>query len=106
MTISINARNASYNLWINTFGELAEKFLGIKGEYYEKLVNDGNNFEENGGLTAINERILYHTFSFVGKVRENIFNETKRYRFNVFRFTEFTSEKRKNLANMISNLLK
>ena len=106
MTLSLNVRDASSNLWIDMFGELAEKFLGIKGEDYEKLVNNGNNFEENEGLTAINERIVYHTFSFVGKVRENTYNDTKRYRFSVFRFSELTGEKRKNLAKMLSNLLK
>ena len=106
MTLSLNVRDASSNLWIDMFGELAEKFLGIKGEDYEKLVNNGNNFEENEGLTAINERIVYRTFSFVGKVRENTYNDTKRYRFSVFRFSELTGEKRKNLAKMLSNLLK
>ena len=105
-TISLNVRDATSFLWIDMFGDLAEKFLGIKGEDYENLIRRGNTVEENEGLIPINDRIEYHTFSFIGKVRENIYNDTKRYRFNVFRFNEITVEKRKSLARMLSNLLK
>ena len=106
MTLSVNVRDATSFFWIDMFGELAEKFLGIKGEDYENLIKNGGTVEENEGLIPINDRIEYHTFSFIGKVRENIYNETKRYRFSVFRFNEITVEKRKSLAKMLSNLLK
>ena len=86
--------------------DVCEKFLGIKGEDYEQLIKNGNTLEDNEGLISIDERIGYHTFSFVGKVRENIYNETKKYRFSVFRFNELTIEKRKNFVKMLSNLLK
>ena len=105
-TLSLDVRDATSHFWIDMFGELAEKFLGIKGEDYENLIRNGTTVEENEGLIPINERVEYHTFSFIGKVRENIFNDTKRYRFNVFRFNEITVEKRKSLAKMLSNLLK
>ena len=105
-TLSVNVRDATSFFWIDLFGDVAEKFLGIKGEEYENLLKNGNTVEENEGLIPINERIEYHTFSFIGKVRENIYNETKRYRFGVFRFNEITTEKRKSLAKMLSNLLK
>ena len=106
MTLSVNVRDATSYFWIDMFGDLAEKFLGIKAEDYENLIKNGGTVEENEGLIPINERIEYHTFSFIGKVRENIYNETKRYRFSVFRFSEITVEKRKSLAKMLSNLLK
>ena len=105
-TLSLDVRDATSHFWIDMFGELAEKFLGIKGEDYENLIRNGTTVEENEGLIPINERVEYHTFSFIGKVRENIYNDTKRYRFNVFRFNEITVEKRKSLARMLSNLLK
>ena len=105
-TLSLDVRDATSHFWIDMFGELAEKFLGIKGEDYENLIRNGTTVEENEGLIPINERVEYHTFSFIGKVRENIFNDTKRYKFNVFRFNEITVEKRKSLARMLSNLLK
>ena len=88
------------------FGYLAEKFLGIKGEDYENLIRRGNTVEENEGLIPINDRIEYHTFSFIGKVRENVYNETKRHRFSVFRFSERTPTSRKTINKMLSNLLK
>ena len=106
MTISVNIRDATSTLYVDLFGELAERFMGIKAEEYEKLIKNGTTVEENEGLLPINERIEYHTFSFIGKVRENIYNETKRHRFNAFRFAEINVEKRKNLNKMLSNLLK
>ena len=60
MTLSLNVRDASSNLWIDMFGELAEKFLGIKGEDYEQLIKNGNTLEDNEGLISIDERIGYH----------------------------------------------
>ena len=105
-TLSVNVRDASSFFWVDLFGDVAEKFLGVKGEEYEELLKNGNTVEENEGLIPINERVEYHTFSFIGKVRENTYNETKRYRFGVFRFNEITIEKRKSLTKMLSNLLK
>ena len=106
LMFSINIRDASSFFWVDLFGEVAEKFLGIKGEEYEELLKNGTTVEENEGLISLNERIEYHTFSFIGKVRENVFNETKRYRFNVFRFSERTPAQRKTLAKMLSTILK
>ena len=106
LVFAVNIMDASSFLWIDFFGDLAEKFLGMKGEEYEELLKKGTTPEENEGLIAINDRIEYHTFSFIGKVRENVYNETKRHRFSVFRFSEVNVEKRKSMAKMLSNLLK
>ena len=106
LMFSINVRDASSFFWIDLFGDVAEKFLGIKGEEYENILKNGTTTEENEELIPINERIEYHTFSFIGKVRENVYNETKRYKFSVFRFTERTPAQRKSLIKMLSNLLK
>ena len=92
--------------WIDLFGDVAEKFLGIKGEEYENILKNGTTTEENEELIPINERIEYHTFSFIGKVRENVYNETKRYKFSVFRFNERTTAQKKSLTKMLLNLLK
>jgi ssDNA-binding replication factor A large subunit len=106
LTFSVNIRDASSFFWVDLFGDVAEKFLGIKGEEYENILKNGTTVEENEELININEKIEYHTFSFVGKVRENIFNETKRYRFSVFRFSERTPTQIKSLAKMLSTILK
>ena len=106
LLLSINVRDASSSFWVDLFGDVAEKFLGIKGEDYENLLKNGTTVEENEGLIAINERIEYHTFSFIGKVRENIYNETKKYKFSVFRFSEKTPVQRKALIKMLSTILK
>ena len=106
LMFSVNIRDASSFFWVDLFGDVAEKFMGIKGEDYENLLKNGTTIEENEGLIPINERIEYHTFSFIGKVRENIFNETKRHRFSVFRFSERTPAQRKALTKILSTILK
>ena len=106
LMLSINIRDASSFFWVDLFGDVAEKFLGIKGEEYENILKNGTTTEENEGLIPINDRIEYHTFSFIGKVRENVYNETKRYRFSVFRFTERTNVQKKALTKMLSSILK
>ena len=105
-TFSVNVRDASLYFWVDFFGDIGEKFLGIKGEEYENLIKNGTTTEDNPELIPINERIEYHTFSFIGKVRENIYNETKRYRFSVFRFTEKSPIHTKSLTKTLLNLLK
>ena len=105
-TFSVNVRDASNFFWVDFFGDIGEKFLGIKGEDYENLIKNGTTTDENPELIPINERIEYHTFSFIGKVRENVYNETKRYRFSVFRFAEKTPVYIKNLTKTLSNILK
>ena len=106
LMLSVNIRDASSFFWVDLFGDVAEKFLGIKGEEYENILKNGTTTEENEGLIPINDRIEYHTFSFIGKVRENVYNETKRYRFSVFRFAERTNVQKKALTKMLSNILK
>ena len=108
LMFSVSVRDASSYFWVDFFGEVGEKFLGMKGEEYEKLIKDGSegSLEENEGLAQINDKIEYHTFSFIGKVKENVYNETKRYRFTVFRCNEITVNHKKNLTKMLSSLLK
>ena len=106
LIFSVNVRDASSYFWFDFFGELAEKFLGVKGEEYENILRNGTNAEENEGLIPINEKIEYHTFSFIGKIKEHIYNETKKFKFSVFRFTEIGPIQKKNLTKMLSNLLK
>ena len=103
---SLNVRDATSFFWVDLFGDVAEKFLGIKGEDYENLIKNGTTTEENQELIPINERIEYHSFSFIGKVRENVYNEAKRYRFSVFRFSERTPIQRKALTKTLTTLLK
>ena len=105
-TFSVNVRDASSNFWVDFFGELGEKFLGIKGEDYENLLKKGTTVEENEELIPINERIEYHTFSFTGKIKMQIYNDARKFRFTVFRFNEIGQKQKKVLTTMLTNLLK
>ena len=106
MMLSISVRDATSAMYIDLFGDIAERFFGIKGDDYENLLKNGGSNEDNEGLAAINERIEYHPFSFIIKVRENIFNEQKRYRFSALKFTDMNTDKQKSLTKMLTNLLK
>ena len=104
--LSISVRDATSAMYIDLFGDIAERYFGIKGDDYENLLKNGDSNEDNEGLAAINERIEYHPFSFIIKVRENIFNEQKRYRFSALKFTDMNTDKQKSLTKMLTNLLK
>ena len=106
LMFSVNVRDASSNFWVDFYGELGEKFLGMKGEDYENLLKNGTTVEENEELIPINERVEYHTFSFTGKLRMQIYNDARKFRFNVFRFNEIGQKQKKVLTTMLSNLLK
>ena len=56
-------------------------------------------------MINIKNRIEFHTFSFVGKVRAHIFKGNNIYRFKVFRFEEITDKNYKSISKMLSNLL-
>ena len=76
------------------------------GEDYENLLKKGTTVEENEELIPINERIEYHTFSFTGKIKMQIYNDARKFRFTVFRFNEIGQKQKKVLTTMLTNLLK
>ena len=73
-TFSANIRDSTSFLWVDFFRDIAEKFVGIKAEdFVNILLNNGTEkAEDNEQIKTIYERKEYRTYSFVGKVRENV----------------------------------
>ena len=101
----INVRDSTSFLNIDLFGDVAEKFFGIEADEYEKIIENEKNLENNEKIKEINERIEYHTFSFIGRIRKNIFGNRK-HRFSVYKICEITNNTRKGLSKMLNNILK
>ena len=101
----INVRDSTSFLKIDLFGDMAEQFFGIKADEYEAIIENEQNLENNEKIKEINQRIEYHTFSFVGKIKKSSYDIKKR-RFSVYKFSEITNEKREGLCKMLNNVLK
>ena len=106
LTLNFKIRDATSSTWVEFFGDNAEKFIGIKGDEYERILKKETNNEENQEILEINKRIIYHTFSFLGKIKDRSYNEKKSYRFSAFRFSEKGPTHQKNLVKKLTNLLK
>ena len=93
MTISFKIRDATKDMWVDMFGDVAEKFLGMTAEVYEGIIKNGvdNNIE----LCALNDKVFYQKYKFYGKVRDNTYNEQKRHRFSAYKFNHFRPEDRR-----------
>ena len=66
MHYSVKVMDCSSTFWILFFGNLAESFLGIKGEEYKNIIDKGiNSF--NKELTLLNKKLENQEFIFIGK---------------------------------------
>ena len=74
-------------LWIEFFGEIAENFIGISVEDYQKLIKINDIIK----LKEINNRILYHKYSFIGKYKGPSFDECHAGVFSVIQYSQSDS---------------
>lgn len=71
MMLNVLIIDCSDYLWIELYNEVAEDFLEVSPEYYEKILKE-NNIEE---LEKINKKLLYHHYSFIGKYKGPTIND-------------------------------
>ena len=93
LTISFKIRDATKEMYIDMFGDVAEKFLGMTEDIYRGIINNGT--DNNIELIASNEKIFYKKYKFYGKVRDNSYNEQRRHRFCAYKFNRFKPEDRR-----------
>ena len=87
-TLSFRVRDLTGECWIEMFGDIASKFLGINvQEYKEIIVNN-----DLSKINEINSKIDFKEFIFIGKVRINTFNNISKKRFSVFRCEEINQK--------------
>lgn len=94
---NIRIKDCSDYLWIEFYDEIAEDFLGITADYYDKLIKENNKI----ALKQIDKKILYHSFSFIGKYKGPPIDEGHGGVFFVIQYNEIDGEYFKNLIKQI-----
>ena len=87
-TLSFRVRDITGECWVEMYGDVASKFLGINVDNYKDIIvnNDLSKINE------INEKIDFKEFIFVGKVRISNFNNVSKKKISVFRSEEINQK--------------
>ena len=93
--------DCSENCWIEFYGDIAENFLGINVENYQRLIKENN----EKYLEEIKKRILYNNYSFIGKYKISSFYENNIVIFSVIQYCKNDNNYYKELITKI-NLIK
>lgn len=81
-TINLRVRDSSGEFYIDLFGDLASKLLGIKAEEYKDLWN----VKDEVKLREISDKIEFNEYFFIGKGKYYTYQEVSKKRITVFRF--------------------
>ena len=83
-TLTVRVKDATAEHWIEIFGDIGAKFLGVTAEEYKDLVNN----KEDTRLREISDKIEFKKFLFIGKPKVQVYNNMTKKRLNVYRFEE------------------
>lgn len=83
-TLSAKVKDASGEHWIDIFGELGHRLLGVTAEEYKDLILN----KDDTKLKDITDKIEFKTFNFIGKAKTQIYNGMEKKRLNVYRYEE------------------
>ena len=79
---SIYVVDSSASLWLLFFGDLAESFLGVKGDEYKTIIEKGMSYK-NKELNLLNNKITNNEYIFFGKNQYYSYSNFEGYRFLV-----------------------
>ena len=79
---SIYVVDSSASLWLLFFGDLAESFLGVKGDEYKTIIEKGISYK-NKELNLLNNKITNNEYIFFGKNQYYSYSNFEGYRFLV-----------------------
>ena len=95
---NIKIVDCSNYMWINLFGETAENFLGINPVEYQILIKYNNESK----LNEINKRILYQTFTFIGRYMSSPSDSFTPVNFIAVQYNKEDKNHFKNILNEIN----
>ena len=101
-TVSLHIKDASAEHYVDFFGDTVTKMFGIRAEDYKELITN-NDIEK---LSAITERLEYHSFYFIGKANYQIYNNKVKKKFFAYRYELINkqNETRRLMNNIKSKL--
>ena len=97
MILSILIIDCSDYLWVELFDEIAEDFFEVTPVYYEKLIKEKNKEE----LEKINNKFLYHHYSFIGKYKGPSIDDGHGGIFQVIQYNEIDNKYYNDLLKKI-----
>ena len=102
---SISVADSSGSLWLLFFGNMAETFLGIKGEEYKNILEKGISYK-NKELNMLNNKIINNDYIFFGKNKYYSYSNFEGYRFLVKFFCKKNKRYYYSLVNYLNDFLK
>ena len=102
-TVSLRVQDASYEYYIDFFGETVTKMFDIKAEEYKNCIE--NNDKEK--LNLITEKLEFHEFFFIGKANFHVYNNKSKKKFFAYRYEQIrqVNESRRLLNSIKSKLI-
>ena len=102
---SVRVADSSGCLWLLFFGDIAECFLGIKGEEYKKILDKGISYN-NEEIQLLNNKLENKEFIFMGKSQYYSYSNCQGYRFVVKFFTRKKEKEYYSLVKYLKNIIK
>ncbi len=88
-TISCRIRDYTSEIWIELFGDTAEKFIGVPIDDYKEYVFN-NDVDK---LNMVNNKLELKQFNFIGKIRVVNYQNVTKKRLSIYRFEEIHLKK-------------
>lgn len=90
--ISVIIKDCSSEYWVDVFGSLGEKLLGIPADQYKKLLETGNEDKMN----LLQRKVEYEQFMFQVKPKVESFNNTMKKKLQVINIEKIDKKKDMN----------
>lgn len=81
MTLSLRVKDTTSEHWIDLFGCVAEKFLGLSADEYRELIISNN----QQSLSAISKNLEFNKFYFLIRVKATVFNNIAKKKINAYK---------------------
>jgi replication factor A1 len=81
MTLSLRVKDTTKEHWIDLFGSVAEKFLGLTADEYREYIISNN--QER--LSSITKNLEFNKFYFLIRVKATVFNNISKKKINAYR---------------------
>ena len=102
---SINVVDCSGSLWLLLFGQIAESFLGVKGDEYKKIIEKGISYK-NTELNLLNNKIINNEYIFIGRSQYFSYSSFEGYRILVRFFCKKNKREYYSMVNYLNHFFK
>ena len=99
-TLSLRVKDTTHEAYLDLYGNIAEKILGVSCEEYKNLLSTNDK-----KLKEISSKLEFKSFSFIIKPKSTIYNNTRKTRLSCYKSIETQNETEMNsLINKLKNI--